>query len=273
MNILNQIFEKISKARNIIVVIVLLGIFFVFGTYIGYYNRPEIDRVLLNNKETQVVTQADFAPFWKAWNLINEKYPGANNVTDQQKIYGAIAGLIGSLDDPYSMFFTPDETKSFQEEIAGNFGGIGMEVGLKDGILTVIAPLKGTPAYKAGIKSGDKVIKIDSTVTSELTVEEAVKLIRGDKGTTVTLTIFREGDSEPKEIKIVRETINIPTLDTEVRKDGIFVIKLYSFSANSANLFRNAMKDFVLSKSDKLLIDLRGNPGGYLDSSVDMASW
>jgi carboxyl-terminal processing protease len=148
-----------------------------------------------------------------------------------------------------------------------------MEVGIKDKILTVIAPLKDTPAYKANIKSGDKILKIDSTVTSGLSIEKAIKLIRGKKGTTVTLTILREGNQKPQEIKIVRDTINIPTLDTELRKDGIFVIKLYSFSATSTNLFRNAMKQFVESGSDKLLLDLRGNPGGYLDASVDMASW
>ena len=117
-----------------------------------------------------------------------------------------------------------------------------MEVGIKDKTLTVIAPLKDTPAYKANIKSGDKILKIDNLVTSGMSVEKAIKLIRGDVGTTVTLTIFREGDQDPKEIKIVRDIINIPTLDTELRKDGIFVIKLYSFSANSADLFRNALK-------------------------------
>ena len=148
-----------------------------------------------------------------------------------------------------------------------------MEVGIKDKILTVIAPLKDTPAYKAGIKSGDKILKIDKTITSDLSIEKAIKLIRGEKGTTVALTIFRNGDKEPREIKVVRDIINTPTLDTELRKDNIFVIKLYSFSSNSADLFRNAMKKFYESKSDKLLLDLRGNPGGYLDAAVSMASW
>lgn len=265
--------EKLSKIKNIVVGVLVLAVFLGLGIYIGYTHRPEIDQVLLLNKETAVATPADFAPFWKVWNLINEKYPGASSTTDQERVYGAISGLIGSLNDPYSIFFKPDEAKSFEEEIAGNFSGIGMEVGIKDKILTVIAPLKDTPAYKAGIKSGDKILKIDKTDTSNLTVEKAVKLIRGDKGTTVTLTIFRKEEKEPLEIKVVRDIINIPTLDTEQRTDGIFVIKLYSFSSNSANLFRNAMKEFVLSKSDKLLLDLRGNPGGYLDASVDMSSW
>ncbi len=178
-----------------------------------------------------------------------------------------------SLDDPYSVFFDPGETKTFEEEIAGNFIGIGMEVGMKNKILTVIAPLKDTPAYRANIKSGDKILKIDETSTSDLSIEKAIKLIRGEKGTAVTLTVLREGNEDPMEIKIERDTINIPTLDTELRKDGIFVIKLYSFSANSANLFRNAIKQFVESRSDKLLLDLRGNPGGYLDSAISISSW
>src|ERR1035437_660970 len=266
--------ENFSKTKQYATTVLLVALFFGLGIYIGYHNYPEINKVTgISGKETQVATQADFSPFWKVWNTINEKYPTASKTTDQDRVYGAISGLIGSLNDPYSVFFTPDEAKSFQDEIAGNFDGRGMEVGMKDKVLTVIAPLKDPPAYRADIKSGDKILKIDTTVTTGLSIDEAIKLIRGPKGTTVTLTIFREGNKEPMEIKIVRDTINIPTLDTELRKDGIFVIKLYSFDANSANLFRNAMKQFVDSGSDKLLLDLRGNPGGYLDAAVDMASW
>jgi carboxyl-terminal processing protease len=180
---------------------------------------------------------------------------------------------MGSLGDPYSVFFLPDEAKSFEEQIAGNFSGVGMEVGIKNKILTVIAPIKDTPAYRAGIKAGDLILKIDDKITSDLGVDEAIKLIRGEKGTTVTITILHEGESDPKEIKIVRDVINIPTLDTETRPDGIFVIHLYSFTANSADLFRGAMKEFVESNSDKLILDLRGNPGGYLDAAVDISSW
>ncbi len=267
-------FLKTKRIPTIVLFTLLFFITFFAGIYVGDINRPEIEKVLgISNKETQVITKTDFSPFWKVWNTLNEKYPSASKITDQDKVYGAIGGLVSSLNDPYSVFFTPDETKSFEEEIAGNFDGIGMEVGLKDKILTVIAALKDTPAYKANIKSGDKILKINDTVTSNLSIEQAIKLIRGPKGTTVTLSIFREGSEKPEEIKIVRDTINIPTLDTELRKDKIFVIKLYSFSANSANLFRNAMKQFAESGTDKLLLDLRGNPGGYLDAAVDMASW
>ena len=171
---------------------VLLAVFaFGLGVYIGFNNRPEIEKVLtLTGKETAVATTADFSPFWKVWNVINDKYPGAEKVADQERVYGAISGLIGSLDDPYSEFFTPDEAKIFEEDISGNFSGVGMEIGVKDKVLTVIAPLKDTPAYRAGIKSGDKILKIDETITAGLGLDQAIKLIRGEQGTTLSLSIL-----------------------------------------------------------------------------------
>jgi len=266
--------QQFLNRRHIATVVLFIALSFILGIYVGKNNRPEIEKISsLSNKETTVETKTDFAPFWKTWNTIDEKYPEASKTTDQERVYGAIMGLVGSLEDPYSVFFSPEEAKSFEDEIAGNFTGVGMEVGIKDKVLTVIAPLKDTPAYRANIKSGDKILKIDEIITSGMGIEQAIKLIRGEKGTAVTLTIFREGNNDPIEIKIVRDIINIPTLDTELRSDGIFVIKLYSFSANSTNLFRNALKSFSESKTDKLLLDLRGNPGGYLEAAVDVASW
>jgi carboxyl-terminal processing protease len=261
--------QNFLKIKSSAVAIILIVVFFILGIYVGIHKQTEAGKIAGVTDSSQV----DLSSFWKVWNTINEKYPGADSVTEQERIYGAISGLVGSLNDPYSVFFEPDEAKSFEEDISGTFTGIGMEVGLKDKILTVIAPLKDTPAYRAGIKSGDKVLKIDQTSTEGMSVEKAVKLIRGEKGTPVTLTIFHEGDKAASDITIIRDTINIPTLDTELRSDGIFVIKLYSFSANSSSLFKDAMKKFDAADTDKLILDLRGNPGGYLSAAVNIASW
>jgi len=268
--------QNLFKGRKVRIagVVILVVIFFFLGAYFGGKHSEQLGKfVPLSSISGEMKPGVNFESFWKVWNAIDEKYPGAAEVSDEERVYGAIKGLVGSLKDPYSNFFDPYETELFEADIAGNFSGVGMEIGIKDGILTVIAPLKDTPAYKAGIKSGDKILKINETVTNDMTVDEAIKKIRGERGTVVTLTIFHLDDVEPKEIKITRDTINVPTLDTELRKDGIFVIELYSFSATSADLFRNAIKEFTESNSDKLLLDLRGNPGGYLEAAVDMASW
>ena len=262
-------------------VLILAGILVVLasfglGVYFGYESRPEVEKVLaVLGKEPQIGTtgELDFSPFWKSWRVIEEKYVSSDGLDRQSMLWGSIEGLAASLDDPYTVFLPPVENKTFEDEIRGDFEGVGMEISMRKGALTVVAPLNGTPAYRAGIKSGDKIIKIDDTTTAGLSVEKAVKLIRGEKGTTVTLTILRDGEKEPMVIKIVREIITIPTIDTEKRRDGIFVIKLYSFSANSTGLFRNAIKKFYESDGNKLLLDLRGNPGGYLDAAVNIASW
>lgn len=257
--------------------LMVVALAFGAGLYVGERRVSEIDKAAgLYNKETAVTLAegTDFEPFWKAWNVLNSKFVSFKaTTTDQEKVWGAIEGLAASLGDPYTTFFPPQESKDFEDSISGEFTGVGMEIGLRERVITVIAPLKGTPAEKAGIKAGDRVAKINGTTTADMTVEKAVSLIRGPKGTTVALTIAREGESDFIELKVTRDTINIPTIDAELRADGIFVIKLYSFSANAPGLFRNALQQFVDSGSDKLLLDLRNNPGGYLEVAVDMASW
>lgn len=220
-----------------------------------------------------VVSNTDFAPFWKAWGILNQKSVYEASTTEQNKIWGAIQGLASSYGDPYTVFFPPAESKEFSEDIAGNFEGVGMELGIKNKVLTVVAPLKGSPAEKAGVKAGDVLVKIGNQSTDSMPVEEAVKLIRGAKGTTVTITFLPQGATKTVDRTLTRDTINIPTLDTSTKPGGIFVIRLYSFTADSADLFRNALKEFVTSGDHKLILDLRGNPGGYLDAAWDMASW
>lgn len=273
--------DNLFKEKNLpITIIIVLVIVFISGFYIGKSTISSADQVsgLINKTgEKGEYQDVDFAAFWKAWNLIDQKYLPPNStstdqVTNQDRVYGAISGMVSSLEDPYTVFFPPVESKAFNEEISGQIEGVGMEVGIKDEILTVIAPIKGTPAYNAGIKAGDKILKIDDTLTNSLNAESAVKLIRGPKGTTVKLTLAREGLDEPIEISVVRDVINLPTVDTEV-KNGVFIIHLYSFSAISPNLFRDSLREFVESGRTKLIIDLRGNPGGYLEAAIDMASW
>jgi carboxyl-terminal processing protease len=237
----------------------------------------------------KTISDADFALFWKAWTLLDQKYVATHGMAsgtatstpinpNQARVYGAIKGMVASLGDPYTVFFDPEEAGQFESQIEGNFSGVGMELGIKNDTITVIAALKNTPAEKAGMKSGDKIIQISDDSgkksTANMPVEEAVKLIRGEKGTRVTLTVVREGIADPFDVSMIRDTINLPTLDSSYdRNTGIFTIKLYSFSEQSPTLFRDALRDFVATGSNKLILDLRGNPGGYLDAAVDMASW
>ena len=260
-------------ASYVLVLILAVTAIFSGGVYVGYYKAPAIQKVLsVTDKESTVKTTVDFNTFWKAWTILSEKSIYASKISDQDRVWGAIKGLASSMGDQYTVFFPPEENKLFSDEIQGSFGGIGAEVDKKDDIITVVAPLKGTPAWNAGIKTGDKILKIDTTSTSDMSIDKAIGLIRGTKGTTVTLVVIRPGENKTREFKIVRDTINIPTIDTELRKDNIFVIKLYSFSADSSNLFKAALQKFIDSGSHKLIIDLRGNPGGYLDSAVDIGS-
>jgi carboxyl-terminal processing protease len=227
---------------------------------------------------------ADFAPLWRVWKAIDERYvPGRiatttatstpTGATDpQERIWGMAQGLAASIGDPYTVFFPPADAEIFEDDISGSFEGVGMEIAIRSNVLTVVSPLKDSPAQKAGMLAGDKILKIDDMPTEGLPVDKAVKRIRGPKGTVVTVTIYREGEKEPRDIKITRDVINIPTLQTET-KNGVFIIELYNFSAVSPELFKNALEEFTKSGLSHLIVDLRGNPGGYLEAAVDMASW
>lgn len=263
-----------KKIGYIVVSILLVAVIFGMGIYIGYSRRPAIEKIAsVVNKTPTFETTADFDAFWKAWNILKEKSIYSDKVTDQDRVWGAIRGLASATGDAYTTFFNPEENKLFRDEIKGSFSGIGAEVGVKDNILTIIAPLKDTPAWKAGIKKGDKILKIDKTMTSDLSIDTAISLMRGEKGTPVVLTILRLGENETREITIVRDIIEVPTIETEILPDGIFLIKFYSFSENSDNLFAKALNDFIKSGQHKLIVDLRGNPGGYLDVAVNIGSW
>jgi carboxyl-terminal processing protease len=192
--------------------------------------------------------------------------------TAKEREYGMIQGYVNSYKDPYTVFFPPVEAKSFAETVKGSFGGVGMTVGMKDGNIVVIAPLKDSPAMKAGVKAGDIIAAVDGKNMIGKNSEEAVTLIRGELDTPVTLTVLHLDAKATEDIKIIRKEIKIPTIDTET-KDGVFVIRLYNFSSESSGLFRNALNEFLKTKGTRLVIDLRGNPGGYLQAAVDMASY
>ena len=218
---------------------------------------------------------ADFTDFWKAWNALDAHYvithASTTIPTTQERMYGAIEGMVASYGDPYTVYFPPQQAQQFNDTIAGSFGGIGTEIDVKDNVLTVISPLKGTPAEAAGIKAGDQIIAINGTSTQGLDVDTAVDDIRGPIGSTVDLTIVRNG--KPLDFKIVRQTISVPeTADGLDASTGVYYIALYEFTANSSTLFDQAFARFKASGSNKLVIDLRENPGGYLDSAVDIAS-
>lgn len=254
---------------SIFLLFFVFGIGFIFGQQksISYANMIDV-----LNIDKKVDSNADFNPFWKVWSVLNEKSILVNDINDQEKIWGAIEGLTASINDPYTVFFPPEENKLFQEEIHGSFSGIGAEISKKDGILTIVAPLKGTPADISGLKSADKILMINEEETSDMTIDHAINKIRGPKGTEVMLTILREGDNKTHQISIKRENIDIPTIQTEIIND-VFVISLFSFSENSSNLFREAMNEYKESGLHKMIIDLRGNPGGYLDSAIEITGW
>lgn len=215
----------------------------------------------------------DLTQFWYVWNLMQSKYPFAEKIpTDTNKMYGAIEGLVSSYKDPYTVFFSPQQAKLFSEQVKGSFGGVGIEVGIKNKMLTVIAPLKDSAAYKAGIKSGDIITEINKKKADGIDIDTAISMIRGDVGTVVNLGIARKGAGEVKYFEITREIVKIPVIDT-VEKGDVFIINLYSFSENSADLFKEALKKFSSSGKQKLIVDLRDNPGGYLDAAVDIGSY
>lgn len=264
------------KSFFVFLAFLLIAGSFGLGVWFGEERKSDLERLpfIGNAGPPPILAEAvDFLPFWKTWRLVEERFASEGELDRQKMIWGAISGMVAALDDPYTVFLPPKEQEDFSNEIKGEFGGIGAEIGMRKGILIIIAPLEGSPAEQAGVRAGDKILKIDATSTAELTLDEAVHLIRGLKGTSVTLTILRKRGEDTKDIMVTRDVIRIPTLKTEQRENDIFVIKLFNFNEGSVQAFRQAVREFLLSGSDKLILDLRNNPGGFLEASVDIASW
>lgn len=254
----------------------------VFSYYLGHSNGLKqvqtanqilpITQVGIENKNQSADENVDFSLFWKAWDLLKEKYVDKNSLDAQKLVYGAISGMLKATGDPYTIFFDPTETKSFNQDLEGSFDGIGAELGMKDGVLTVIAPLDESPAQKSGLMAGDKILKIGDKSTMDINIDGAVDLIRGEKGTTVDLTVFHKGDEVSHKVTVTRDTIVVKSVKLEMKPDNIAYVKISKFGDDTDSEFNSAVSQIIAKKSKGIIIDLRNNPGGFLDRAVNMAS-
>lgn len=239
------------------------------GTSNGSLLSPDKAIFLNADRKEEAV---DFALFWKVWDILKEKYVDQDQLDAKQLFYGAIDGMLAATGDPYTTFFDPREQKEFNEDISGKFGGIGAEMGIRDEILTVIAPLDDTPAQRAGLLPNDKVLEINGEVTTDFSLEESVSKIRGEKGTEVKLKIYRTGEQEPRELTIVRDIINVKSVKLTFREDGLAILRISWFGDDTEEEFRTALSEIVAKNPKGIILDLRSNPGGFLDTSIKIAS-
>jgi carboxyl-terminal processing protease len=249
-----------------------------FGEILGKYSSAD---------ERFLTQDVDFKLFWQVWDELKTDYVDKDKLNEKDMFYGALKGLVASTGDPYTVFMDPKLSREFEEDMAGTFEGIGAEIGIRNDILTIIAPLEGTPAEKAGLASSDKIYAINTETTAGMSVDEAVNKIRGPKGTKVTLTIFKEGAEAAKDVVITRDTIIVKSVKTETltaageketsqseeKKDSdIFVLKVSNFNNDTLTLFNKAVQEALTKNPKGIILDLRNNPGGYLDTAIEMSS-
>jgi len=211
----------------------------------------------------------DFDTYWKVWQAIGQEFAGGD-FTERQVFYGSVAGMVAGLGDPYSVFLDPDASNAFDQEIEGKFEGIGAEIGFKDEHLVIVSPLPGSPAEKAGLKANDAILAINDEDTTGMSVETAVGKIRGPKGEALTLTIKREA-AEPQAVTIIRDTITVASVTWNDLPDGLVQIVLSRFSQDTQGLFNEAVQHVLESGATGVILDMRNNPGGYLDTAVGIA--
>jgi carboxyl-terminal processing protease len=273
LHLSRHLFRRIALWGSIIATLgALLTLIFAAGYRIGV-NHPQTILVKGLTNVGDPEATADFGLFWEVWHKLKTEHIHGAEVKDTALVYGAIEGLVAALDDPNTNFFPPEDSKKFNEDVTGSFGGIGAEIGLNQGQLVVISPLKQSPAEKAGLKAHDAILAIDGATTEGLSVNDAVKKIRGPLGSAVKLTIFREGWSASKVISIVRQTIKVPTLEWKMLDQNIVHVKLYSFNDNAPMAFYDLVADPAFANVQGMVLDLRNNPGGFLEVSVNLAGW
>ena len=286
-----------GKKIRLLQLLLLIIISILIGYYIGVNNiklawkdyKPSFS--VVNKEMPPSMSNVDFSLFWNVWNRLESNYYDKTKLDPQKMLNGAITGLTQSLDDPYTMFLPPNQNTNFKNGLAGQFSGIGAELGTKEKQIIVIAPLDESPAQRAGVKAGDMILKVDGEETSGWTLPFTVDKIRGPKGTSVTLTILHKNSTKPQDIKIVRDTITVKSVVGWVKSakdiEGINIgknqtgkvayIRLSQFGDSTNNDWVNIIGKFdVQMQTDKdikgLIIDLRNNPGGYLSDAVYISS-
>ncbi len=242
-------------------IIILAGVFFIAPLY---NNKAESQTDSIFN---------DLEPFFEAISIIRSEYI-EKNIDVKNLAQGAIKGMLSELDDPYSRYLDPISFQREQENLfMGHFDGLGITITIVDEQLTVISPIEDTPAYQAGVKTGDNIMEIDGETTKGMTLDEAVNILRGEKGTTVTLTIERENEEELLEIEIIRDTITIEAVKERIMEDDkIGYIRISTFNANTDSELKEALNDFEKESLEGIIVDLRNNPGGLLESAIEVAS-
>lgn len=257
--------------------------------------RPASGQVV-NRESPEGTANIDFSLFWDVWQRLYRDFIDADKLDQQKMVWGAISGMVASAGDPYTVFLPPKENKEFKEELGGHFEGIGAQLGIKETRIIVVAPLRGMPAEKAGIRAGDWIMKVNDEESAGWTVPQAVAKIRGARGTTVKLSILHEGDVKPIEISIVRDTITVPATEVWIKRPAeirevsglaeferfseknalVGYLRLSRFGDRMYDEWGKAVTEIVTGTTKKnfrgLILDLRNNPGGYLDGSVYIAS-
>lgn len=272
------------KIRNFFLVVLLISGFFSAGYFFGHAGyKAEVDKTLhvKVNRELPPNKNVDFNLFWQVWDTLSAKYYDQSKLVPSAMVEGAISGMVSSLGDPYTMFLPAKVNKVVEDDLKGKLEGVGIELGYKLNTLTAISPLADSPAEKAGIKAGDYILHIKDEAkkldvdTNGMSITEAVNNIRGPSGTKVTLTILREGNDKPFSVDLTRATINIPSVKIEwVGSDKkIAQIKILKFGAETSEEWGNAIREVTDKKDTRgLIVDVRNNPGGYLQAAIEIAS-